>query len=188
MKTANKPDQLTHPQTIIDEHLRSALKPHAKQLLEAAARDKALEAEMDKAHPDGAKREAEQLFERACNGDRESDGILVSAGGTAGFIESRSRFFDLARGKFRTTAKNDAALWDKAAPAALGALDAALAVIVGQWKTTLETLGEEPRPTSWETRIAQMRRAVEKTPFNARELMHGTNWQIESNGLRSVLQ
>jgi len=183
-----KPDQLTHPQTIIDDHLRSALKPFAKQLLEAAAHDKQLEAEMDKAHPDGAKREAEQLFERACNGDREADGILVSAGGTAGFIESRSRFFDLARGKCRAAAKKDADIWDKAAPAAVAALDAALAVIVTQWNKALETLGEELRPSSWEIRIAQMRRAIGQTPFNARELMHGTHWQIESLGLRNVLQ
>jgi hypothetical protein len=183
-----KPDQLIHPQAIIDEHLRSALKPYAKPLLEAAACDKALEAEMDKAHPEGAKREAEQLFERACNGDREADGILVSAGGTAGFIENRSRFFDLARGKCRAKAKADAALWEKVALAADTALDTALGEVREQWAKVQILHGEEPRPSCYEDKIGRMRLAIGKSPFNARELMHGTNWQIESLGLRGALQ
>lgn len=186
MKT--KPDQLTNPQTIIDEALRSALKPHAKALLEAAARDAALEAEMNETHPDVAKKQAEQLFEAACNGDKAADKTLRESDGTQGFIEAKTRFFDLTRGKCRAGAKADAALWDKAAPAAVAALDRALVVIREQWASALQTLGEEMRPSSWEGRIAMMRRALEGTPFNARELQHGTNWQIESLGLRKVLQ
>jgi len=186
MKT--KPDQLTNPQTIIDEALRSALKPHAKALLEAAARDAALEAEMNETHPDKVKKDAQELFEAACAGDKAADKALREADGVQGYIDSRTRFFDLTRGKCRAGAKADAALWDKAAPAALAALDRALVVIREQWAATLETLGEEMRPSSWEGRIAMMRRALEKTPFHARELQHGTNWQIESNGLRKVLQ
>jgi len=183
-----KPDQLTHPQTIIDEHLRSALKPYAKQLLEAAAKDKQLEAEMTKAHPETAKKECEALFERACNGDKEADGILQSAGGTTGFIEGRSRFFDLARGKCRANAKADAPLWEKVAPAADAALENALGEIRDQWAKVQELHGEEARPSRYEHTIERMRYAIGKTPFNARELMDGTNWQIESLGLRNVLQ
>jgi hypothetical protein len=183
-----KPDQLNHPQAIIDEHLRSALKPYAKQLLEAATRDKALEAEMDKAHPETAKKECEALFDRACNGDKEADGILQSAGGTQGFVEGRSRFFDLARGKCRANAKADADLWEKVAPAADAALETALGEIREQWTKVQEMHGEEVRPSSYEQAIERMRYNFGKTPFNARELTHGTSWQIESLGLRNVLQ
>lgn len=188
MKPTKQNDQLTHPQTIIDEHLASALKPYAKALLEAAVKDAALEAEMNETHPDVVKKQAEQLFEAACNGDKKADATLREADGTQGFIEAKTRFFDLTRGKCRAGAKADASIWDKAAPAACAALDAALVVIRQQWNKALETLGEEMRPSAWEGRIAMMRRAIEQTPFNARELMHGTNWQIESLGLRRVLE
>lgn len=185
MKT--KPDQLTNPQTIIDEALRSALKPHAKALLEAAALDAALEAETDASHPDKVKREAQELFERACNGDKTADKTLREANGTAGYIEAKTRFFDLTRGKREPAAKADAAIWAKAGPAAVAALDSALAAIRDQWRKTLEALGEEIVPSSWETKVGYMRRALEKVEFNARELRHGSHWQIESLGLRNVL-
>lgn len=186
MKT--KPDQLIHPQTIIDTRLREALKPHARALLEAAERDQKLEAEMMREHPDAAKKEAERLFELACAGDVEADGILRAAGGTQGFIESKSRFFDLARGKCRANAKADEKLWSNAAPRADAALETALGEIRTQWASVQELHGEDPRPSSWEAKIEAMRRAINKAPFNAAELMHGTNWQIESLGLRSALQ
>lgn len=186
MKKPNQP--LQHPQSIIDTHLRTALKQHARALLDAAAKDKQLEFEMDAAHPEGAKREAEQLFERACNGDGEADGILRSAGGTAGYIEGKSRFFDLSRGKCRAGAKADAPLWGKVSAAAITALDNALGEIRAQWTSALEVLGEDPRPSSWEDRVASMHRAISKAEFNARELTHGTHWQIESLGLRGVLE
>lgn len=186
MKT--KPDNLTHPQQIIDEHLRSALKPYSKQLIEAAARDAALEAEADNTHPDKVKREAQELFELACNGDKRADSTLREAGGTAGYVESRTRFFDLSKGKREAAAKSDAAIWAKAGPATVAALDTALAVVREQWSATLQTLGEELVPSSWETKVGYMRRGLEKVEFNARELRHGTNWQVESLGLRNVLQ
>ena len=180
--------QLTNPQEIIDARLREALKPYSKQLLEAAAKDAALEAEMNASHPDGAKKQAQQLFEAACNNDKKADETLREAGGTAGFIEAKTRFFDLARGKCNAGAKADADIWAKAGPAAVAALDAALALIRQQWETTLQALGEEVVPSSWEVKVGYLRRALEKVEFNARELRHGTAWQIESLGLRKVLQ
>jgi len=183
-----KVTDLQHPQDVIDNHLRGALKPHARALIEAAARDKQLETEMDRTHPDLVKKECEALFERACTGDKEADGVLIAAGGTQGYIEQRTRFFDLARGKCRANAKADAPLWTKASTAALAALDTALVEIREQWSTALERLGEDPRPTCWEDKIESMKRAVEKTPFNAEQLQHGTHWQVESLGLRRVLE
>jgi regulator of protease activity HflC (stomatin/prohibitin superfamily) len=180
--------QLTNPQEIIDARLREALKPYSKQLLEAAAKDASLEAETDASHPDKVKREAQQLFEAACNGDKTADKTLREASGTAGYIEAKTRFFDLTRGKREAAAKADAAIWAKAGPAAVAALDAALALIRQQWTATLQTLGEEVVPSSWETKVGYLRRALEKVEFNARELRHGTAWQVESLGLRKVLQ
>jgi len=189
MKTKPTINQLQHPQDVIDTHLRAALKPHARALLDAAAKDKQLEAEMDAAHPERVKEECERLFEQACVGDREADGVLRAAGGTQGYIEQHTRFFDLCRGKCRAGAKADAPLWQKASAAAVAALDAALVVVRDQWQHAQEALGEEPvRPSTWEDRIAAMRRAIEQTHFNAEQLQHGTNWQIHSLGLRRVLE
>jgi hypothetical protein len=183
-----KATDLQHPQDVIDRHLRAALKPHARALFEAAARDKQLTDEMESCHPDLVKKECDALFERACNGDREADGILRAAGGTQRYVEDRCGFFDMARGKCRARAAADAPLWTKASTAALAALDAALVEIREQWSAALERLGEDPHPTCWEVNIGYMKRAMEKTPFNAEKLLHGTHWQVESLNLRRMLQ
>lgn len=188
MKTKSKDhQQITHPQTIIDQMMRDAIKPFAAELREAADRDRKLEADMDAAHPEAAKVRAAELLEAACAGDKAADAEIVAAGGTGGFVESRVRFFDLCRGKRNAAAKADAPLWEKVTAALLPALDAALEAIRSQWDRVLELHGEEPRPSSWEPRIASTRKAIAGAPFNARELTHGTNWQLQSLGLAALI-
>lgn len=101
---------LTNPKDILNRHLREAVKPHAAALRQAAAIDRELEKEMLATHPDTAKKEANELLERASTGDTKAEGVLRSAGGTEAYVKAKCAMFDLARAKPRGSKGQRAAL------------------------------------------------------------------------------
>jgi hypothetical protein len=113
------PAAIINPKEILNRHLREAVKPHAAALRQAAALDRELEKEMNATHPDAAKKEANELLERASTGDKKAEEILRSAGGTEAFVKSKCAMFDLARAKHEGAAKASAPLWAKVSAAVL---------------------------------------------------------------------
>jgi hypothetical protein len=187
-KPPTKPLNLAKPADIVDDALREALRPFAGELRQAASIDAELEAEMNRTHPTAVKKECDELFERACNGDKEADGILRAAGGTEAYVKARTAMFDLVRGKREAKCKADAPLWQKVSDAAVAALDRSLVAIEAQWSELIELHGEVPVPSSWRERIAQMQRAISRAPFAAAELNHGTAWQLTSLNLSGAIK
>jgi hypothetical protein len=179
--------ELTHPQQIIDRHLRPAIAPFKAELLEAAARDRELSAELERKHPETAKREALELLEKAGAGDTEADKILTEAGGTEAYVKSRAALFDLTRAKHEAACISSAPLWQKVSDAILAAIEAADREIQGQWSKVCDFLGEPCDLSRWNSYCRNIRNGIERAPFAAEKLRHGTDWQIESLGLRPLL-
>lgn len=179
--------EITHPQQIIDKHLRPAIAPFKAELLQAADRDRELSAEMERKHPDLAKKEALQLLEKAGAGDMEADKILTEAGGTEAYVKSRSALFDLARAKHSAACKASAPLWNKVAAACMAAIDAAAAEIQAQYDRLQELHGEPKGLSQWDAYCRNLKTGLSKAEFNAEQLNHGAGWQLEALGLRPLL-
>ena len=179
--------ELTHPQQIIDKHLRPAIAPFKAELLEAAARDRELSAEMERKHPELAKKEALQLLEKAGAGDLEADKILTEAGGTEAYVKNRTALFDLARAKHEAACIASAPLWQRVSESILAAIQAADLEIQGQWAKVCEFLGEPCDLSRWNQYCRNIRSGIERTPFAAEKMRHGADWQLESLGLRQLL-
>lgn len=184
---ASAPLELTHPQQIIDKHLRPAIAPFKAELLEAADRDRELSAEMERKHPELAKKEALQLLEKAGAGDLEADKILTEAGGTEAYVKSRTALFDLARAKHEAACIASAPLWQKVSDALLAAIQAADLEIQGQWQKVCEFLGEPYDLSRWNSYCRNIRSGIERAPFAAEKMRHGAGWQLEALGLRPLL-
>lgn len=178
---------IINPKEILNRHLREAVKPHAAALRQAAALDRELEKEMNATHPDAAKKEANELLERASTGDTKAEGVLRSAGGTEAFVKSKTAMFDLARAKHEGAAKASAPLWAKVSAAVLLSIDAANREINQQWQHICEQLGEPCSPSEWDTYCRNIRSGIERAPFAAENLRHGAAWQIESLGLTEAV-
>jgi len=178
---------LTHPQDILNRHLSQAVKPFAADLRKAAALDRELEKELNASHPDLARKEANELLERASNGDSKAEGVLRSAGGTEAFVKAKCAMFDLARAKHEGAAKATAPLWTKVSAAVLAGIEAANREISDQWKRTCEHLGEPFGLSAWHTHCRNLRNGIERAHFAAENLKHGAAWQIESLGLAEVI-
>jgi len=189
MKSTAKPTTvaLSHPQDIINRHLRAAVKPFAADLRQAAAIDRSFEAEMVLTHPDRAKKEANELLERAANGDTKAEGILRSAGGTEAFIKAKTAMFDLARAKFEGGCKASAPLWTKVSASVIAAINAANTEIQTQWRQACEHLGEPCDLSTWDATCRNMKTGIERAPYAAEKLRHGAAWQIESLGLSEAI-
>lgn len=178
---------LTNPKDILNRHLREAVKPHAAALRQAAAIDRELEKEMLATHPDTAKKEANELLERASTGDTKAEGVLRSAGGTEAYVKAKCAMFDLARAKHAGAARASVPLWTKVSAAVLISIDAAHREINQQWRHTCEQLGEPCPPSAWDNYCRNLRNGIERAPFAAENLRHGTAWQIESLGLTEAV-
>ena len=189
MKPTTKPTTvaLTHPRDILNRHLAQAVKPFAADLRKAAALDRELEKEMLATHPDTAKKEADQLLERAAAGDSKAEGTLRSAGGTEAFVRAKCAMFDLARAKHEGAAKASAPLWTKVSAVVIAAINAANGEIQSQWRQACEHLGEPCDLSSWDTYCRNLKTGIERAPFAAENLRHGAAWQIESLGLSEVI-
>lgn len=179
--------ELTHPQSILDAHLRPAVAPFKAELLEAADRDRKLTQEMELRHPDLAKKEALELLEKAAKGDEEADKILTEAGGTEAYVKSRCALFDLARAKHEGAAMASAPLWQKVSESLLAAIEAADREIQSQWQKVCDFLGEPCDLSRWNQYCRNIRNGITRAPFNAETVKIGADWQIESLGLRQLL-
>jgi hypothetical protein len=186
-KPASNTVVLVHPKDILTRHLAQAVKPYAAELRQAAAIDREFEKEMLATHPDTAKKEANELLERASKGDSRAEGVLRSAGGTEAYIKAKCGLFDLARAKFEGAAKASAPLWTKVSAAALAALEAANREIQTQWQQACEHLGEPGGLSSWDTYCRNLRNGFERAPYAAEKLRQGAAWQIEQLGLAEVV-
>jgi hypothetical protein len=178
---------LAKPMDILNRHLHEAMKPHAAALREAAAIDRELSAEMEKTHPDLAKREANQLLESAANGDAKAEAILREAGGTAAFIANRCALFDLARSKHEAACKRTVPLWQKVSASVLLSFDAAHREIQAQWKNACEFLGEPCGDTAWDRYCHNLRHGIERTPHAAENMRFGADWQLTTLGLKEAV-
>jgi hypothetical protein len=189
MKTrpTNNAVVLNHPKDILNRHLRDAVKPHAAALRQAAALDRELGKEMEATHPDDAKREADQLLERAANGDKKAEETLRAAGGTEAYIKAKSAMFDLARAKHEGAAKATVPLWEKASAAVLAAYEAAEREIQEQLQRTSEQIGEPAPATSWENTIRHLKYGISRAAYAAENMRHGAAWQIEALGLSEAI-
>lgn len=179
--------ELTRPQEIIDKHLRPAIAPFKAELLEAAARDLKLTREMEERHPDIAKKLGLELLEKAAAGDEEADRILTEAGGTEAFVKSRCALFDLARAKHEGACIASVPLWRRVSESLLSAIEAADREIQEQWAKVCEYLGEPSDLSRWNQYCRNIRNGIERSPFAAETLKHGANWQLDSLGLRPLL-
>lgn len=179
--------EVTHPKDIIEKHLKPALAPFKAELLAAAQIDVELAADMERKHPDTAKREALQLLEKAAGGDLEADKILTEAGGTEAYVKSRTALFDLARAKHEAACIASAPLWQKVSDSILSAIESADREIQSQWQKVCDFLGEPCDLSRWNNYCRTLRFGIGRAAFAAETLKHGTDWQIEAHGLRPLL-
>ena len=142
---------------------------------------------MESKHPNLAKAEALQLLEKAGAGDLEADKILTEAGGTEAYVKSRTALFDLSRAKHEAACIASVPLWTKVSAAILAAIDASDREIQSQWQKVCDYLGEPCDLSRWNQYCRNLRSGVERTPFAAEKMRHGSSWQLESLGLRELL-
>ena len=185
--TANTALEIIQPKQIIDRHLRPAIAPFKAELLAAAEVDRKLSEQMESKHPNLAKAEALQLLEKAGAGDLEADKILTEAGGTEAYVKSRTALFDLSRAKHEAACIASVPLWTKVSAAILAAIDASDREIQSQWQKVCDYLGEPCDLSRWNQYCRNLRSGVERTPFAAEKMRHGSSWQLESLGLRELL-
>jgi hypothetical protein len=188
MKTrSNNAVVLVHPQDILNNHLRRALRPYAGALRQAATLDRELGKEMEATHPDLAKKEANILLEAAANGDKKAEATLREAGGTEAYIQNKCAMFELARAKHHGAAGATVPLWTKASAAVLAAYEAAEREIQEQLQRTSEQIGEPTPTTSWEIPIGHYKYGISRAAYAAENMKHGAAWQIEALGLLEAI-
>ena len=185
--TATTALEIIQPKQIINRHLRPAIAPFKAELLAAAEVDRKLSEQMESKHPNLAKAEALQLLEKAGAGDLEADKILTEAGGTEAYVKSRTALFDLSRAKHEAACIASVPLWTKVSAAILAAIDASDHEIQSQWQKVCDYLGEPCDLSRWNQYCRNLRSGVERTPFAAEKMRHGSSWQLESLGLRELL-
>jgi hypothetical protein len=185
--TATTALEIIQPKQIINRHLRPAIAPFKAELLAAAEVDRKLSEQMESKHPNLAKAEALQLLEKAGAGDLEADKILTEAGGTEAYVKSRTALFDLSRAKHEAACIASVPLWTKVSAAILAAIDASDREIQSQWQKVCDYLGEPCDLSRWNQYCRNLRSGVERTPFAAEKMRHGSSWQLESLGLRELL-
>ena len=78
-------------------------------------------------------------------------------------------------------------LWEKVSAALLSGIDAAEREIQDQWVKVCEFLGEPSDLSRWNSYCRNIRNGIERAPFAAEKLSHGSSWQLESLGLRELL-
>ena len=185
--TATAALEIIQPKQIINRHLRPAIAPFKAELLAAAEVDRKLSEQMESKHPNLAKAEALQLLEKAGAGDLEADKILTEAGGTEAYVKSRTALFDLSRAKHEAACIASVPLWTKVSAAILAAIDASDREIQSQWQKVCDYLGEPCDLSRWNQYCRNIRNGIERAPFAAEKLSHGSSWQLESLGLRELL-
>ena len=185
--TATAALEIIQPKQIIDRHLRPAIAPYRAELLAAAEVDRKLSETMEKEHPNAVKLAAEELFQKATSGDAEAEAAIRAEGGLDEWKNKRMAFFDLSRAKHEAACKASIPLWEKVSAALLSGIDAAEREIQDQWVKVCEFLGEPSDLSRWNQYCRNIRTGVERAPFAAEKLRHGSSWQLESLGLRELL-
>jgi len=185
--TANAALELIHPQQIIDRHLRPAIAPFKAELLASAELDRKLAEAMEREHPNAVKLAADELFQKATSGDAEAEAAIRAEGGMDEWKRKRMAFFALSRAKHEAACIASAPLWQKVSAALLASIEAADREIQDQWVKVCEFLGEPSDLSRWNQYCRNIRNGVERTPFAAEKLSHGSSWQLESLGLRELL-
>lgn len=175
------------PQQIINRHLRPAIKPFKAELLAAAELDRKLSETMEKEHPNAVKKAAEELFQKATGGDAKAEAAIRAEGGMDEWKRKRMAFFDLSRAKHQAACIASAPLWERVSVALLAAIEDAEREIQGQWAKVCDFLGEPCDLTRWNAYCRNIRNGIERAPFAARKLSHGSDWQLEAHGLRELL-
>ena len=185
--TATAALEIIQPKQIIDRHLRPAIAPFRAELLAAAEIDRKLSATMQKEHPNAVKLAAEELFQKATSGDAEAEAAIRAEGGLDEWKRKRMAFFDLSRAKHEAACRASIPLWEKVSAALLSGIDAADREIQDQWVKVCEFLGEPSDLSRWNQYCRNIRNGIERAPFAAEKLSHGSSWQLESLGLRELL-
>ena len=78
-------------------------------------------------------------------------------------------------------------LWTKVSAAILAAIDASDREIQSQWQKVCDYLGEPCDLSRWNQYCRNIRNGIQRTPFAAEKMRHGSSWQLESLGLRELL-
>jgi hypothetical protein len=184
---ANAALEIIHPQQIIDRHLRPAIAPFKAELLAAAEVDRQLSEAMEREHPNSVKLAAEELFLKATSGDAEAEAAIRAEGGLDEWKRKRVAFFDLSKAKHQAACLASVPLWEKVSAALLSGIDAADREIQDQWAKTCDFLGEPCDLSRWNAYCRNVRNGIERAPFAAEKLSHGSSWQLEAHGLRPLL-
>jgi hypothetical protein len=184
---ANAALEIIQPQQIINRHLRPAIAPFKAELLAAAEIDRELSATMEKEHPNAVKLAAEELFQKATSGDTEAEAAIRAEGGMDEWKRKRIAFFDLSRAKHEAACIASVPLWEKVSVALLAAIEDADREIQGQWAKVCDFLGEPCDLSRWNAYCRNIRNGIERAPFAAEKLRHGSSWQLEAYGLRELL-
>ena len=184
---ANAALEIIQPQQIINRHLRPAIAPFKAELLAAAELDRKLSETMEKEHPNSVKLAAEELFQKATSGDAEAEAAIRAEGGIEEWKRKRMAFFDLSRAKHQAACKASVPLWTKVSAALLAAIEDADREIQGQWAKVCDFLGEPCDLSRWNAYCRNIRNGIERAPFAAEKLSHGSSWQLEAHGLRELL-
>ena len=185
--TATDALEIIQPKQIINRHLRPAILPYKAELLAAAEVDRKLSETMAEEHPNAVKKAAEELFQKATSGDAEAEAAIRAEGGLDEWKRKRMAFFDLSRAKHEAACKASIPLWEKVSAALLSGIDAAEREIQSQWVKVCEFLGEPSDLSRWNQYCRNIRTGVERAPFAAEKLSHGSSWLLESLGLRELL-
>jgi len=184
---ANAALEIISPKQIINRHLRPAILPFKGELLAAAELDRKLSETMEKEHPNAVKKAAEELFQKATSGDAEAEAAIRAEGGMDEWKRKRMAFFDLTRAKHEAGCLASVPLWEKVSVALLSGIDAADREIQDQWTKVCEFLGEPSDLSRWNQYCRNIRHGIERTPYAAEKLRHGSSWQLEAYGLRELL-
>jgi hypothetical protein len=184
---ANAALEIIQPQQIINRHLRPAIAPFKAELLAAAELDRKLSETMSQEHPNAVKLAAEELFQKATSGDTEAEAAIRAEGGMDEWKRKRIAFFDLSRAKHEAACVASVPLWTKVSVALLAAIEDADREIQGQWAKVCDFLGEPCDLSRWNAYCRNIRHGIERTPYAAEKLRHGSSWQLEAYGLRELL-
>ena len=184
---ANAALEIIQPQQIINRHLRPAIAPFKAELLAAAEIDRELSETMEKEHPNAVKLAAEELFQKATSGDTGAEAAIRAEGGMDEWKRKRIAFFDLSRAKHEAACIASVPLWEKVSVALLAAIEDADREIQGQWAKVCDFLGEPCDLSRWNAYCRNIRNGIERAPFAAEKLRHGSSWQLEAYGLRELL-
>ena len=185
--TATTALEIIQPKQIIDRHLRPAIAPYRAELLAAAEIDRKLSETLEREHPNAVKLAAEELFQKATSGDAEAEASIRAEGGLDEWKNKRMAFFDLSKAKHQAACLASVPLWQKVSAALLSGIDAADREIQEQWAKACDFLGEPCDLSRWNAYCRNVRNGIERAPFAAEKLSHGSSWQLEAHGLRPLL-